>query len=45
MRARSDSITDAILKAEAQITTIEKAYQMLDGYSYELELEARSAAE
>ncbi|MFN7103580.1 MAG: J domain-containing protein [Pseudorhizobium sp.] len=45
MRARGDSITDAILKAEAQIVTIEKAYMMLDGYSYELELEARSAAE
>ncbi len=45
MRARSDSITDAITKAEAQIATIEQAYQMLDGYSYEMEVEARSAAE
>jgi curved DNA-binding protein CbpA len=45
MRARGDSITDAISKAEAQITTIEQAYQMLDGYSYEIEAETRSAAE
>jgi curved DNA-binding protein CbpA len=45
MRARSDSITDAITKAEAQIATIEQAYQMLDGYSYEMEVVARSAAE
>lgn len=45
MRARSGSITDAITKAEAQIATIEQAYQMLDGYSYELEIETRNAAE
>nr|CAD6411399.1 molecular chaperone DnaJ [Rhizobium sp. Q54] len=45
MRARSDSITDAITKAEAQIATIEQAYQMLEGYSYEIEVEAKSAAE
>ena len=45
MRARSESITEAIGKAEAQIATIEQAYQMLDGYSYEVEVEAKSAAE
>src|SRR5690606_21835973 len=45
MRARSDSISDAIGKAETQIATIEKAYEMLEGYSYEVEIEERSAAE
>ena len=45
MRARSESITEAIAKAEAQIATIEQAYQMLDGYSYEIEVAAKSAAE
>ena len=45
MRARSESITEAIAKAEAQIATIEQAYQMLEGYSYEIEVEAKSAAE
>ena len=45
MRARSESITEAITKAEAQIATIEQAYQMLEGYSYEIEVEAKSAAE
>jgi len=45
MRARSDSITEAIGKAEVQIATIEQAYQMLEGYSYEIEVEAKSAAE
>ncbi|OJT98019.1 MAG: molecular chaperone DnaJ [Rhizobium sp. 63-7] len=37
LRARSQSIADAIRKAEAQIETIEHAYAMLEGYSYELE--------
>lgn len=37
LRARSQSITDAIKNAEAQIETIEQAYTMLEGYSYELE--------
>jgi len=45
MRARSDSITEAIGKAEVQIATIEQAYQMLEGYSYEIEVEAKTAAE
>ena len=37
LRARSQSITDAIKKAQGQIEAIEHAYQMLEGYSYELE--------
>ncbi len=37
LRARSQSIADAIRKAEAQIDTIEHAYTMLEGYSYEVE--------
>ena len=45
MRARSDSITEAIGKAEVQIATIEQAYQMLEGYSNEIEVEAKTAAE
>ncbi|PZM13033.1 molecular chaperone DnaJ [Rhizobium tubonense] len=38
LRARTQSIADAIRKAEAQIETIEHAYTMLEGYSYEVEL-------
>lgn len=37
LRARSQSITEAIRKAEGQIALIEHAYQMLEGYSYEVE--------
>jgi curved DNA-binding protein CbpA len=37
LRARSQSITEAIRKSEEQIGTIERAYLMLEGYSYELE--------
>lgn len=37
LRARSQSITEAIRKSEDQIGTIERAYAMLEGYSYELE--------
>jgi curved DNA-binding protein CbpA len=37
LRARSQSITEAIRKSEEQIGTIERAYAMLEGYSYELE--------
>jgi curved DNA-binding protein CbpA len=45
LRARTQSIADAIRKAEAQIETIEHAYTMLEGYSYEMELlEARGEA-
>ena len=37
LRARVQSISDAIRSAETQIGTIEQAYSMLEGYSYELE--------
>lgn len=37
LRARSQSIADAIRNAETQIEVIEQAYTMLEGYSYELE--------
>lgn len=37
LRARSRSISDAIRKAETQIEAIEHAYDMLAGYSYEVE--------
>ena len=46
LRARSQSIADAIKNAEAQIEAIEQAYQMLEGYSYEreaAEVKARAA--
>lgn len=38
LRARSQSIADAIRNAETQIEVIEQAYTMLEGYSYELEI-------
>lgn len=37
LRARAQSITEAIKAAETQISAIERAYAMLEGYSYELE--------
>ena len=37
LRARTQSITEAIRAAETQIAAIERAYDMLEGYSYELE--------
>ncbi|SIQ14917.1 DnaJ domain-containing protein [Rhizobium sp. RU20A] len=37
LRARSQSITDAIRSTEQQIAAIEQAYGMLDGYAYELD--------
>ncbi|MFB9911424.1 J domain-containing protein [Rhizobium paknamense] len=37
LRARTQSIADAIKTAETQIDAIERAYSMLEGYSYELE--------
>lgn len=43
--ARCDTIADAISKAEKEIKTIEQAYTMLEGYSYELEMEMPKAAE
>lgn len=45
LRARSQSIAEAIRNAEAQIEAIEQAYTMLEGYSYELEaVEAKARA-
>lgn len=40
LRARSQSIAEAIKNAETQIEAIEQAYSMLEGYSYEMELAA-----
>ncbi|WP_176082978.1 DnaJ domain-containing protein [Martelella sp. HB161492] len=37
LRARSESISDAIHSAEQQIEFIEQAYAMLESYAYELE--------
>ena len=37
LRARAQSITDAIKASEVQIGAIERAYSMLEGYSYEME--------
>jgi curved DNA-binding protein CbpA len=45
LRARTDAIGDAIIKAEVQIEAIEQAYNMLEGYAYEIETETRNAAE
>lgn len=45
LRARSQSIADAIKAAETQIEAIEQAYTMLEGYSYELEIVAKAEAE
>lgn len=45
LRARSQSITEAIRKSEEQIGTIERAYAMLEGYSYELEALVEQARE
>ncbi len=45
LRARTHSITDAIKAAETQIAAIERAYGMLEGYSYELEAVAPPKAE
>ncbi|MNU06052.1 hypothetical protein D3C72_2510980 [compost metagenome] len=41
LRARSQSIAEAIRNAEAQIEAIEQAYTMLEGYSYEIEMMER----
>jgi curved DNA-binding protein CbpA len=45
LSARCNAIADAIGKAEAEIEVIEQAYTMLEGYSYELDLEIPKAAE
>ncbi|MCF3639871.1 J domain-containing protein [Rhizobium sp. TRM95111] len=44
LRARSASIADAIRAAEGQIQATEQAYQMLEGYSYELTPPAAAVA-
>lgn len=44
LRARSQSIADAIKQAETQIEAIEQAYTMLEGYSYELDQMAEDLA-
>ena len=45
-RARTETIGEAIIKSEAQIEAIERAYNMLDGYSYEMQqMELQNAAE
>ncbi|MET3779225.1 curved DNA-binding protein CbpA [Rhizobium alvei] len=45
LRARSETIADAIRKTERQIEMIEHAYQMLEGYRYELQVELQMAAQ
>lgn len=40
LRARSQSIAEAIRAADAQVEAIEQAYAMLDGYRYDLEPQA-----
>ncbi|MEB2844919.1 DnaJ domain-containing protein [Rhizobiales bacterium RZME27] len=44
-RARTDTIGEAITKSEAQIDSIERAYAMLEGYSYEMVEIVQNAAE
>jgi curved DNA-binding protein CbpA len=44
LRTRVSSITDAIEKASKHVEAIERAYEMLEGYGYEIEsLHARAA--
>lgn len=47
LRSRCTAIDEAMSKAEAEIGNIEKAYDMLEGYSYETEtiIENKAAAE
>ncbi|MBW9090184.1 J domain-containing protein [Rhizobium wenxiniae] len=46
LKARCETISQAISKSETEIKTIEQAYGMLDGYAYELEIaEVQDAAE
>jgi len=46
LKARCETIGQAISKSETEIKTIEQAYGMLDGYAYELEIpEVQDAAE
>jgi hypothetical protein len=46
LKARCETIGEAIGKSETEIKTIEQAYVMLEGYSYEIEIaELKDAAE
>jgi curved DNA-binding protein CbpA len=45
LTARCEAIADAMTKAETEIKVIEQAYSMLEGYSYELEMDMPKAAE
>lgn len=45
LRARTQAISDAIRKAEAQVETIEHAYTMLQEYGYEMDVVELRAAE
>ena len=45
LTARCEAIADAMTRAETEIKVIEQAYSMLEGYSYELEVELPKAAE
>ncbi|OHV81217.1 J domain-containing protein [Rhizobium sp. LCM 4573] len=44
LKARCDTIGEAMTKAEADIKAIEQAYAMLEGYSYEIEIEEMQTA-
>ncbi|WP_337266845.1 J domain-containing protein [Oryzifoliimicrobium ureilyticus] len=45
LRARSDTLAEAISKAEKQIKAVEQAYTMLEGYRYAVEVVEVRAAE
>lgn len=46
LKARCETISEAISKSESEIKTIEQAYVMLEGYAYELEIaDVKDAAE
>jgi curved DNA-binding protein CbpA len=46
LRARCQTISDAITRSETEIVNIEQAYGMLDGYAYEIDLaDLKDAAE
>jgi curved DNA-binding protein CbpA len=45
LRTRVNTIGDAIDKSNKQIEAIEQAYEMLEGYNYELEADQPKAAE
>jgi predicted transcriptional regulator len=45
LRTRVTSITEAIEKAGKHVEAIERAYEMLEGYGYEIESVQAKAAE